>query len=113
YSQHCRRPRPAGRRAEDEPLLQVTLEEPGRFVPGDVAPPVAGDGEALVRIRRIGVCGTDLHAFRGEQPFFAYPRILGHELAGEIAEIGPNERGLAPGDRVAIEPYLACGACRA
>ncbi|HLV80692.1 MAG TPA: alcohol dehydrogenase catalytic domain-containing protein, partial [Chthonomonadaceae bacterium] len=77
-----------------------------------VPKPQIGAEEALVRIRRIGVCGTDLHAFRGRQPFFSYPRVLGHELSGEIAEITPNARGLAVGERVAIEPYLACGTCR-
>lgn len=93
-------------------MIQVTLHEPGRFELGEAPTPQPADGEALVRIRRIGVCGTDLHAFRGRQPFFSYPRVLGHELAGEIVEIGANDRGLSVGDRVAIEPYLACGECR-
>jgi threonine dehydrogenase-like Zn-dependent dehydrogenase len=93
-------------------MIQVTLQEPGRFEIGEAAPPARGEGEALVRIQRIGVCGTDLHAFRGRQPFFSYPRVLGHELAAEIIEVGANDRGLAAGDRVAIEPYLACGSCR-
>ena len=61
--------------------------------------------------RSIGICGTDLHAFRGRQPFFTYPRILGHELGVEIAEIGPNALGLSVGDRCAVEPYLNCGQC--
>src|SRR5262245_44717582 len=90
----CRLPRRAARRTEGERMLQVTLEAPGRFIPGDVPSPTTQEGEALVRIRRIGICGTDLHAFRGEQPFFDYPRVLGHELAGEIVAIGPNDRGL-------------------
>lgn len=93
-------------------MLQVTLEEPGRFVAHEAPNPRRGEDEALVRIRRIGVCGTDLHAYRGRQPFFSYPRVLGHELAGEIVEIDANPRGLAVGDRVAVEPYLACGLCR-
>lgn len=93
-------------------MLRVTLREPGAFETSEIAAPERGEGEAVVRIQRIGVCGTDLHAFRGRQPFFSYPRVLGHELAGEIVEIGENDRGLAPGDRVAIEPYLACGSCR-
>lgn len=66
-----------------------------------------------MRIRCVGLCGTDLHAFRGRQPFFAYPRVLGHELAGEIAAVDENPAGLRVGDRVAVEPYVACGACRA
>lgn len=93
-------------------MLQVKLREPGQFETGEVPSPTRGEGEALVRIRRIGVCGTDLHAFRGRQPFFSYPRVLGHELAGEIVTVGANDRNLSVGDRVAIEPYLACGSCR-
>jgi len=54
-----------------------------------------------VRVKRIGVCGTDLHAYEGNQPFFTYPRILGHELAGVIDSIGKNSDGLKPGDPVA------------
>ncbi|MFN4142731.1 zinc-binding alcohol dehydrogenase family protein [Aestuariivirga sp.] len=67
-------------------------------------------GEALMRIRRIGVCGTDMHIYQGNQPYFVYPRIMGHELSGEIVEA---ERGsqLKPGDPVYIVPYLHCGHC--
>ncbi|HVF84524.1 MAG TPA: zinc-binding alcohol dehydrogenase family protein [Abditibacteriaceae bacterium] len=68
-------------------------------------------GEALVRVHRVGVCGTDLHAFRGRQPFFTYPRILGHELCVEIVALGEGETLLQIGDRCAVEPYLNCGAC--
>lgn len=93
-------------------MIQVTLREPGCFQVDEVPNPQPAEGEALVRIRRIGVCGTDLHAFKGRQPFFSYPRILGHELGAEVAAIGANERGLSVGDRVAIEPYLSCKTCR-
>ena len=69
-------------------------------------------GEAQVRVRRVGICGTDLHAFRGRQPFFSYPRILGHELGVEIISVeGENSLGLQPGDKCAVEPYLNCGVC--
>lgn len=94
-------------------MLQILLCEPGKFVQSRPPQPPRREGEALVRIRRIGVCGTDLPAFRGRQPFFSYPRVLGHELAGEVVEIEPDERGIRPGDRVAIEPYVHCGLCRA
>lgn len=69
------------------------------------------EGEAIIRIRRIGICGTDLHAYKGNQPFFSYPRILGHELAGTIEQIGDNPKGLRSGDQVSIIPYIECGAC--
>jgi 2-desacetyl-2-hydroxyethyl bacteriochlorophyllide A dehydrogenase len=68
-------------------------------------------GEALIRVRRVGICGTDLHAFKGEQPYFTYPRVLGHEISGEVAEVGKNPYGFKQGDPVAIIPYLECGKC--
>lgn len=92
-------------------MRTIVCEEPNRFALKETDMPAAAEGEALVRIRRIGICGTDLHAYRGNQPFFEYPRILGHELAGEIVEIGSNSRGLKAGDPVAVLPYLECGRC--
>lgn len=94
-------------------MHQIVLEQPGHFAQRDAPPPTPGAHEALVRIRRVGVCGTDYHAFEGHQPFFTYPRILGHELSGEVAGVPEHSRGLHPGDRVAVEPYLNCGECRA
>ena len=94
-------------------MNQVVLEQPGSFRLRDVAEPLPRAGEALLRIHRVGVCGSDLHAFRGRQPFFEYPRVPGHELGAEIIEAPPNDRGLKAGDRVAVEPYLSCGRCRA
>src|SRR5260370_3031280 len=74
-------------------------------------PQPARSDEALVRVHRVGICGTDLHAYEGKQPFFQYPRILGHELAVEIAELGSGETTLKVGDRCAVRPYLSCGDC--
>jgi 2-desacetyl-2-hydroxyethyl bacteriochlorophyllide A dehydrogenase len=94
-------------------LQTIILNEPGRFELIDTVPPSEPPlGHVLVRVHRIGVCGTDLHAFRGEQPFFTYPRILGHELGVEVVALAPDVAlELAPGDRCAVEPYLNCGAC--
>lgn len=72
--------------------------------------PVRGEGEVLVRIRRVGVCGTDMHIFTGNQPYLSYPRVMGHELAGEVVE-APPESALEPGDPVYVIPYIACGQC--
>jgi threonine dehydrogenase-like Zn-dependent dehydrogenase len=71
--------------------------------------PIAKDGETLLKIERIGICGTDLHAFEGTQPFFSYPRILGHELAATI--IDTNAKGFLPNEAVTIIPYFSCGKC--
>ncbi|KOY16983.1 zinc-binding alcohol dehydrogenase family protein [Paenibacillus xylanivorans] len=92
-------------------MRAVICEEINRLALRDIAEPERTENQALVTIRRIGICGTDLHAYRGNQPFFTYPRVLGHELAGIIEEIGPNEAGLKPGDQVSIIPYLHCGHC--
>ncbi len=93
-------------------MKTIVLDKPGAFRACETDfPSSVSDGEALVRVHRLGVCGTDLHAYRGKQPFFEYPRILGHELGVEIVEVGANDYGLNVGDRCAIEPYLNCGGC--
>ncbi|HLY63286.1 MAG TPA: zinc-binding alcohol dehydrogenase family protein [Terriglobia bacterium] len=94
-------------------MRQIVLEKPGHFVAAEAPTPIAQAGEVLVRIRRVGVCGTDYHAFQGNQPYFSYPRILGHELSAEVATTPANDRGIKPGDRAAVEPYLNCGDCHA
>ena len=71
--------------------------------------PVPDSGETLLKIERIGICGTDLHAYEGTQPFFNYPRILGHELAATIVET--KATGFANGEKVTIIPYFYCGKC--
>jgi len=92
-------------------MLQIILEEPGKFKAVDTAEPVRQPGDALVRVHRIGVCGTDLHAFAGRQPFFSYPRVLGHELGVEVIDPGDEPNGLKTGDRCSVEPYVNCGKC--
>ncbi|MBM7569986.1 zinc-binding alcohol dehydrogenase family protein [Aquibacillus albus] len=91
----------------------VTCVEPNLFKRVELEQPKAESGNAIVSIKRIGICGTDLHAYKGNQPFFQYPRVLGHELAGEIESIEENSQGLEKGDQVTIIPYLECGECRA
>jgi 2-desacetyl-2-hydroxyethyl bacteriochlorophyllide A dehydrogenase len=92
----------------------MILEQPGRFALTETAPPATpGPGEVLVQVLAVGICGTDLHAFEGSQPFFTYPRILGHELAVEVVETGEGVTGLQPGDRGAVNPYMTCGVCAA
>lgn len=90
----------------------LRLEEPGRLAALSLPAPAApGPGEALVRVHRIGVCGTDIHAFAGRQPFFTYPRILGHELGVEVLAVNDATGRIRPGLRCAVEPYLDCGRC--
>ena len=90
----------------DQPRQLSVVDRPGPRGPGR--------NEALVRVHRIGICGTDLHAYQGNQPFFTYPRVLGHELGVEVVEIAGspgNIDGIRAGDRCAVEPYLSCGTC--
>ena len=92
----------------------IILNEPGSLAMHDVPEPHApGVGEALIRVHRIGFCGTDYHAFHGRQPFFNYPRILGHELGVEVMAIGSGVTNVVVGDKCSIEPYLNCGSCLA
>jgi threonine dehydrogenase-like Zn-dependent dehydrogenase len=93
-------------------MRKILLNAPGEFIEIKAPRPVPASGEALVRMDRIGVCGSDFHAMAGRHPMYTYPRVLGHELAGEIVEIPKNDRGLQSGDRCAIEPYISCGHCR-
>ncbi len=72
--------------------------------------PVPVPGHALVRPRRVGICGTDYHIFEGKHPFLQYPRVMGHELAVEIVET-PMESGVRPGEICVVNPYLSCGRC--
>jgi 2-desacetyl-2-hydroxyethyl bacteriochlorophyllide A dehydrogenase len=72
--------------------------------------PVLTKGHAIIKIKRIGICGTDLHAFEGTQPFFEYPRVLGHELSGDLVEFD-DAPGFAVGEQVTFIPYFNCGTC--
>jgi 2-desacetyl-2-hydroxyethyl bacteriochlorophyllide A dehydrogenase len=92
-------------------MRQIVLESPRQFV-GHVVPPVVSQpGEALVRIHRVVICGSDWHAFDGAQANYTFPRIIGHELSCEVIHVPENDRGIRPGDRCAIEPHLSCGHC--
>jgi len=91
-------------------MLTVLCETPGKLVAEQRPRPPRQPGEVLLRVRRVGVCGTDLHIFTGRQPFLAYPRVMGHELSG-IVEEADADSGLVPGDAVYVMPYLSCGRC--
>lgn len=92
-------------------MKQIACNKPGQLSFREVPEPSINYGEALLKIRRIGVCGTDLHAFRGEQPFFTYPRVLGHELSAEVLYLASDVTELQSGDKVVVLPYLECGQC--
>ncbi len=95
-------------------MKTLILNTPGQFSYSDTDINTSlQPHEVLIKIHRIGICGTDYHAYRGKQPFFSYPRILGHELGAEIIALGDEVTSLHVGDKVAVEPYLHCGKCQA
>ena len=91
-------------------MRALVCRNPGELVIETRENPAVGVGEALVRIRRVGICGTDYHIYEGKHPFLQYPRVMGHELAAEIVQ-APDGSGLSPGDAVIVNPYLSCGTC--
>ncbi|WP_134137490.1 zinc-binding alcohol dehydrogenase family protein [Paraburkholderia sp. BL6665CI2N2] len=91
-------------------MLTVICETPGVLRAGTRSMPSRERGEVLLRVRRVGVCGTDLHIFTGNQPFLSYPRVMGHELSGTVEEADADS-GLIAGDPVYVMPYLSCGQC--
>ena len=90
----------------------LVCAEPGRLRIEQRAAPELAPGQALVRPRRVGVCGTDFHIFQGKHPFLQYPRVIGHELAVEIVA-APDGSSLAAGDVCVVNPYISCGECHA
>lgn len=93
-------------------MKALILEAPGRLrLHEQPASEKPGADEALVRVHRVGVCGTDIHAFGGRQPFFEYPRLIGHELGVEVLEVGTAVENVRVGDSCAVEPYLNCQKC--
>jgi len=95
-------------------LKTIVLTEPRHLeLTHTQEPDGLGPDHALVKIHRVGICGTDLHAYLGNQSFFSYPRVLGHELGVEVVELGTDARGgeLAVGDYCAVLPYLSDGTC--
>lgn len=88
------------------------MEKPWNIEISDVQMPEPKEGEALLRVKSAGICGSDIGAFRGTNGLVSYPRIIGHEIAGEVISIPENNKnGIKPGDRVIVDPYLYCGHC--
>jgi L-gulonate 5-dehydrogenase len=94
-------------------MWAVSVQEPDRLKLLQTEPPSPEPDEVLVRIGRAGICGSDMHIYRGKNPFARYPRVIGHEAMGRIEAIGARVTGLAVGDRVVLDPVVSCGHCRA
>lgn len=91
-------------------MKAIVCREPFSIEMEERPEPTAQADQVLVRIRRVGLCGTDYHIFAGRHPFLAYPRVMGHELSGEVVEASSHS-AFGPGQTVAINPYFACGHC--
>lgn len=93
-------------------MKAIRLDQPRQFSRVDIPAPAApGPGEALVRIHRVGICGSDYGGYLGKMPFYSYPRVPGHELGVEVVEVGESVTHVRRGDRCAVEPYMNCGQC--
>jgi len=91
-------------------MQTLICDEPGKFSYVEREKPVLKPDHAIIKVKRIGICGTDLHAFEGTQPYFNYPRVLGHELSGELVEFD-NAPGFYINEKVTFIPYFNCGHC--
>lgn len=93
-------------------MTGIQLDKPWNVRTVSLPEPRPREGEALIEVKSVGICGSDIAAFRGSNPLVSYPRIIGHEIAGEVTSIpADNKRGIRPGDHVIVDPYLYCGHC--
>ncbi len=93
-------------------MRAINLKAPKDVKLVEIDKPTVRKGDALIKIKSAGICGSDIGAYRGTNPLVTYPRILGHELAGEILSVPEgNKKGLKVGDHVIVDPYLYCGEC--
>ncbi len=92
-------------------MKAIVIPQPNEIEIREVPMPQVKEGEALLKIEYVGICGADVASFTGNQPFTSYPRIPGHEFSASIVEIPENDKGLKVGDVVTCNPYFNCGEC--
>jgi 2-desacetyl-2-hydroxyethyl bacteriochlorophyllide A dehydrogenase len=92
-------------------MKTVLLKKPGEIGISEIETTQRLDGQVLIKVRSAGICGSDIGAYKGVNPLVSYPRIIGHEIAGEVVEVGADETEFKVGDRVILEPYVYCGKC--
>jgi L-iditol 2-dehydrogenase len=92
-------------------MLQAVMTCPGSIEFHDVPIPKVGKDEVLIQVKRIGVCGSDIHVYHGMHPYTGYPIVQGHEVCGIVSEVGKDVQGFAPGDQVVFMPQVTCGEC--
>jgi len=94
-------------------MKQAVMTQPGKIEFREVDVPELIPGQVLIRIMRIGVCGSDIHVYHGKHPFTSYPVVQGHEVSGEIVKVSPDVKGFSPGDKVTVQPQVVCKECYA
>src|ERR1700679_1022068 len=92
-------------------MRALVLRQPGDAAIEEVDEPLVGEGQILLKVKRVGLCGTDLNSYRGKNPLVQFPRILGHEIAATIVHDTPGRPDLAAGTDVTLSPYTSCGKC--
>lgn len=92
-------------------MKAIHLKKPKEVSIKEVEYPQRKSNEVLIKVKAVGICGSDVGAYNGINPMVIYPRILGHEIVGELLEIPSVEKVLKVGDRVVVEPYLYCSHC--
>ncbi|KUZ17499.1 oxidoreductase [Burkholderia diffusa] len=94
-------------------MLSVVVDRPNSMAVREVPLPMPAAGEVRVKVRYAGICGSDLHIFRGKNPFVSYPRVIGHEFVGTIESVGAGVDAARLGETVAVDPVISCGHCHA
>ena len=89
----------------------MPLKQPGEIGISEIEKTSRRENEVLLKVRSAGICGSDIGAYKGVNPLVSYPRIIGHEIAGEVVEVAADEKTFRVGDRVILEPYVYCGQC--
>jgi 2-desacetyl-2-hydroxyethyl bacteriochlorophyllide A dehydrogenase len=92
-------------------MKAIVVRAPEDISVKEVSPPERRENEVLIKVRGMGICGSDIGAYKGTNPLVTYPRIIGHEIAGEVLGTPRGETEMMPGDRVVIEPYVYCSRC--
>ena len=92
-------------------MLQQVMTAPGEIKFQEAPVPEAGPGQVLIKMMKIGICGSDIHVYHGKHPFTSYPVTQGHEVSGEIAALGDGVENLRVGQKVTVQPQVVCGEC--
>ncbi len=92
-------------------MIQQVMVKPGEITFHEIPVPKPGPDQVLVKIKRIGVCGSDIHVYHGTHPYTSYPVTQGHEVSGQVVSLGEYVKDLTVGQKVTIEPQVFCGRC--